>query len=102
MGMTTEENRRSCPSPGWRRTSNRVGSWSRSCRTNGWSSGFPVEKDEPHRHLGQEFVERQDVPFGHDHVAERMAVRELGEDEVLQSPDREGVRDRDAATGFAR
>src|SRR2546425_13211212 len=85
MGTPTAESRRSCPSPAWRRTSNRAGNGSLNCRTTAPSSGFPVEKDEPHRHLREELFERQDVLLGEDYLAQRVVFREPGEDELLEA-----------------
>src|SRR2546422_6089311 len=102
MGTPTAGSRRACPRPPWRRTSNKAGNGSRSCRTTAPSSGSAAEQDDPDLHFREELGGRETILLGQDHLAERMAFGELREDEFLQSPDREGVGDRNAATGFAR
>src|SRR5467141_3427842 len=84
MGTPTAGSRRSSPSLGWKRTSNRAGNGSHSCRTTAPSSGFPIEQDEPQRHFCQQFVGRQDIPFRENHLAERMVFREAREDKLLE------------------
>ena len=55
------------------------------------SSSFPIEQDEPHRHLCEEFFQRQDVLLGEDHLAQRVVFREPGEDEPLEALDGDGA-----------
>ncbi len=61
------------------------------------SSGSPIEQDEPHRHLGEEFLGRQDVSLREDHLAQGVVLREPREDELLKAHGGDGPMSAGAA-----
>src|SRR2546428_13942906 len=55
----------------------------------GRSSGLPVEKKSPRFQLRDKLVRAQCVSLSQDHFAERMSLREVRADEVLEGPNRD-------------